>query len=465
MSFADTESEKAVISGLLKYGKDAYVDTSDILIDECFNHEQHQIIYKVLTNLLNKTDKVDMGSFVIAAGSLGYRMKDDTKKYVSDLFHYPIELNNVRRLAEKLRRLDITKRLYFEVGQISSKLEDVTGDEKLDDILNIAESSVYDFCHNVGISNDNEAEHLNTGLDDYLTTIESCPVDQIGVPTGFNCLDKALGGGIISGGFALIGARMKVGKSTLADQFCLNASNFGVPTLMLDTEMFKQKHWYRILANLSGVEVEEIRTGRYAKDPYKVNQVQAAKSIIQNSSYYYKNVAGKSFSEILGIARRWLYKTVGVNDNGVNNCLIVLDYFKLSESDSKASNYKEYELIGYQASALSDFCIKYDVPSLAFVQLNRDGIDKETSDVISQSDRLGWSCTSFTIFKSKAPEEIANDGPTCGNRKIIPVLTRDGEPLDPGQYINAKFDGKYARVEEIGVNGQNQTTNFAQPSQ
>jgi replicative DNA helicase len=449
VSFSDTESEKAVLAGLVKYGKDAHVDTSDVLIDECFNQEVHQKLYKIVKNLLDKTDKVDMGSILIGAESVGVKLKPEVKEYISKLFSYPIQLENVRRLAEKLRRLDITKRLYFQVSQAGSSLEDVTGDEKLDEILNLVEAPIYDFCHSIGISGDNEAEHLHTGLDEYTTQLELAPVDQIGIPTGFQHLDKCLGGGLISGGFGLIGARMKVGKSTLADQIALNASNYGVPTLMLDTEMYKQKHWYRILANLSGVEVDDIRTGRYALDAYKLNQVEAAKLLIKNSSYYYKNVAGKSFSEILGIARRWLYKTVGVSDTGINQCLVILDYFKLSQQDSK-NDKKEYELIGYQAGALSDFCIKYEIPALAFVQLNRQGIDRESSDVISQSDRLGWSCTSFSIFKEKTSEEILNDGQENGNRKIIPLLTRDGEPVDEGTYIHAKLDGKFARVEEIG---------------
>lgn len=461
MSFAHIESEKAVIAGLLKYGKDAYIDTSDILLDECFNDENTQKAYKVCKTVLDKTDTIDMGSFIIGAESMGMKLSSQYKTYIKDLYEYHIDLSNIRRLASKLRKLDIAKKLYFEVHNIGDKLEDVTGDEKIDDILNIAESSVYDFCHKIGISGDNEAEHLDNGLDDYISQLESNPVDQIGIPTGFKYLDRCLGGGIISGGFGLIGARMKVGKSTLADQIALNVSSWDIPTLMLDTEMFKLKHWHRILANLANIPVDEIRTGQYSRDPYKVSQVQAAKAIIKNSKYYYKNVAGKSFSEILGIARRWLHKTVGVNDSGINQCLIILDYFKLSQQDSSDSSKKEYELIGYQASALSDFCIKYEIPALAFVQLNRQGIDKESSDVISQSDRLGWSCTSFSIFKEKTPEEILNDGPTNGNRKLIPLFTRDGEPIDEGQYIHTKLEGQFARITEIGVSGAGQTKAFS----
>ena len=453
--FYDTQSEQAVLGGLIKYGKDAHADVHGILNDDCFHDEFNQTLYKICNDVLSKSEKIDLASIGISSRNLNIKLNKNEQELIKKLFNYPVELENVRRFAQKLRKLEIAEKLYFEVDQAKDKVSLVTGEEKLDDILKIVEEPLYQFCHNVGISQENEAEHLNIGLSDYLTDLENNPVDQLGTPTGFLYLDRALGGGIIPGGFALIGARQKVGKTTLADQIALNSSIiYNVPTLMLDTEMFKKKHWYRIISNLTEINVDTIRTGQYAKDPYMLNKVRQAQQLIESSNYYYKNVAGKSFSEILGIARRWLYKEVGLDDNGFTKpALIVLDYFKLSKGDSGESK-KEYELIGYQAGELSDFCIKYNLPAIAFVQLNRQGIDKESEDVISQSDRLGWSCTSFTIFKKKSKEEVQEDGLHMGNRKLIPLFTRDGEPIDEGDYINVKFEGEYAKVTELGTKSQ-----------
>ena len=55
------------------------------------------------------------------------------------------------------------------------------------------------------------------------------------------------------------------------------------------------------------------------------------------------------------------------------------------------------------------------------MQLNRDGITKESTDAVSGSDRLIWPCTSFTIFKMKSDEEKAEDNPKNGNRKMVPL--------------------------------------------
>ena len=56
--------------------------------------------------------------------------------------------------------------------------------------------------------------------------------------------------------------------------------------------------------------------------------------------------------------------------------------------------------------------------------------------------------TNFTIYKVKSPEEIAADGPEHGNRKLVPVSARHGEGMDPGDYINVHFYGKYGKIVE-----------------
>ena len=117
-------------------------------------------------------------------------------------------------------------------------------------------------------------------------------------------------------------------------------------------------------------------------------------------------------------------------------------------SESISSAMQEYQVLGFQITKLHNFMVKYDAPCLSFVQLNRDGITKETTDVVSGSDRLIWLCTSFSIFKMKSDEEIADDNVENGNRKLVPVVARHGEGLDDGDYVSMKMFGKYGRIEE-----------------
>ena len=109
---------------------------------------------------------------------------------------------------------------------------------------------------------------------------------------------------------------------------------------------------------------------------------------------------------------------------------------------------QEYQVLGFQITQLHNFMVKYDVPCLSFVQLNRDGITKESTDVVSGSDRLIWLCTSFSIFKMKSEEEIAEDKIENGNRKLVPVVARHGCGLDDGDYISMNMFGSIGKLAE-----------------
>ena len=99
-------------------------------------------------------------------------------------------------------------------------------------------------------------------------------------------------------------------------------------------------------------------------------------------------------------------------------------------------------------TSVHNFAIRYEVPILAFIQLNRDGITKESTDTASGSDRIIWLCSNFSIYKSKSDEEIAKDGPENGNRKLVPLISRHGEGLADKDYINVNMIGKYGKLIE-----------------
>ena len=60
-----------------------------------------------------------------------------------------------------------------------------------------------------------------------------------------------------------------------------------------------------------------------------------------------------------------------------------------------------------------------------------------------------WLCTSFSIFKKKSPEELAEDGPKAGNRKLVPIVARHGAGLDDGDYFIMNLQGEYFKLSEL----------------
>ena len=57
------------------------------------------------------------------------------------------------------------------------------------------------------------------------------------------------------------------------------------------------------------------------------------------------------------------------------------------------------------------------------------------------------------LKKKKSDEEVAEDGPEAGNRKLVPIVARHGPGLDDGDYINMSMQGEIAKI------GENKTRN------
>ena len=85
-----------------------------------------------------------------------------------------------------------------------------------------------------------------------------------GTPTGLEAIDAALGGGVKPGKVIVVAARPSVGKTSLAGQMALNVGAFGKAVLMLSQEMPASDLTDRAAANLGGIALDRLTTGRFA---------------------------------------------------------------------------------------------------------------------------------------------------------------------------------------------------------
>jgi hypothetical protein len=218
--------------------------------------------------------------------------------------------------------------------------------------------------------------------------------------------------------------------------------------LNVDTEMTKAKHRVRVLANIAEVPIQEIETGKFASADFKKHKLSQAIDKLEAMPYYYESVAGKPFEEIMASMRRWVHRVVGVDDNGnTKPCVIIYDYLKLMTSEGLSAYTQEHQLLGFQISQLHDFMVRFNVACFALIQLNRDGITREDTDVASGSDRQIWLCDNFSLFKKKSEDETAKDAHS-GNRKLVPLVARDGAGLEDKDYINMTFRGQFNKIIE-----------------
>lgn len=448
----DLASERAVLSGLCQFGLDAYLDIDFVDADH-FTDSMNQLIFSCLERSISENNKIELSSILSAANDLGVYDQINTKDeiaFIRSLFNFPIHKENIGLYGAKIAKLKLARDLKKTLKACERDLDTVTGEEDIMDLVSKIEEPLLDATAEVYQGSKNKTELLGDGIDEYIQYLSENVSDFAGIPSGFSRFDAAIGGGLRRKCVDLVAARPKVGKSMFGDAVAMHVSrNLNIPVLVLDTEMSKEDHFNRIIANLSGVEINKISTGKFSENQIEKEKVNKAKEEIKGIPYHYISIAGQSFENILSLMRKWIYQHVGFNENGTtNDCLIVYDYLKLMGSEGITASMQEFQVLGFQITKLHNFMVKYDAACLAFVQLNRDGITKESTDVVSGSDRLIWLCTSFSIFKMKSDEEMATDGAENGNRKLVPVVARHGEGLDDGDYVSMKMFGKFGKIEE-----------------
>lgn len=438
----DPGMERAILAGITTYGADCFFEVEDILSVTDFYWQSNQELFKILTHLVHKEDtKVfDIPSIHTAAKILGYNEFTSGGKrleYLNDIMEeIGSSKENVRSLVIAVYKLSLARRGYLAATSIQNNLKKITGVEDVDDIIGQIEEPIFEFTGQIMDQGANVVS-LGKRFKNVMQALAETPQDIIGLPTGFPAWDNAIGGGLRPATVNVVGARPKQGKSFFCINVARNISENGIPVLYLDTELTSDIQLHRLSSLVSSVDLEHIETGKFKHIPQESEALWSCQDHIEGLQIDHFSVAGLAPHSIMSIARRWLSKTVGFTSSGAAKpCLIIYDYLKLMDDGGFKNNLQEYQLLGFLITAMHNFAIKFNLPILATVQLNRDGVEKEGAEVVSGSDRIVWLCSSFTILKKKMQTELNEDPPSNGTKKLVVTDTRFGSGMESGEYIN-----------------------------
>jgi replicative DNA helicase len=432
-----------LLHGIIANGKEQYSETIDILSERAFEVFENKILYGACKTLFENNQDINITAVLSTAISMGL-----AKDNLDEVFAVPApKLTEARSLASKLKSRLVIKESVGLHRTAIDKLSQMSATENINQIFSVSEAALFDLIAKFSSSQDDIIKLGNVARD-IVNFWGDNPSENIGLPTPWPKFNKSIGGGMRTG-VTLVGTRSGVGKTFFATITANYLTNLDVPVLILDTEMEYKDILPRILANTSEVSINKIESGLFNQSDFDKKAIEGALTQLAKSPFYYKSIAGKSFDEIMSIVRRWIYTTVGINKEGrANQCLVIYDYFKIMDSGD-IGDMAEFQAMGFQISKLTDFCKAYDFPCLSFVQLNRDGVAKEGTDVIAQSDRLLWLCNSFSLLKVKTKEEMELHGWNNGNRKLITLKSRYGGEMAPGEFISMQFNGEFASLKEV----------------
>ena len=263
----DVGLERGILGGIARYGWDAFCDVDDLVQPTTFSADANRVIYRCLKYVFERDkdariDQPTVENASVAIGLPNFFAKKDELEYLRAVLNTKVELQNIRKFAAAIRKLEIARLAREQLLYSYEDLGKVSGNEPLGTILGLMESRIYDFT---SLLNDESKDPKPVGDDivEYAQHLRENPREIAGISSGYPILDHIIGGGFRSG-LNVIVARMKVGKTHLGMNFGLHISrNLYLPTLYLDTEMTKRDHQIRSMSFYSMVDSILLAQGQF----------------------------------------------------------------------------------------------------------------------------------------------------------------------------------------------------------
>ena len=451
-NFTDVIAERGILSIFCNNPK-LVLENSGILNKDDLSTDTNKIIYDSLLAAVDQDpDNVDRFIIRNIAIELGYHDYDqltDHNQYVEALFLQKINPKNLTKCIKRVKDLSVKRKSLALINELHEFISDSEEDNKSAiEVVSCLENKVADLTNSIDRRND----IVLLGRDFLELVNERADNPQpVGLSSGLQRYDLAIGGGFRRGSVSLIGARAKNFKSGFALNIAisLGQSDKSIPVLILDTELQEEYQKFRFGAASSRVPIDLLETGLWRNNKNVVEAVNAADKKMDRSLIYHIYVGGMRIEQIISSTRYWLSKFVGRNDKGqFNDCLVVYDYVKVMDHREIKADLAEWQVLGFHMSSLHDFVTRHNIPMLCMCQLNRDGSDTDDDTVFAGDDRLIWFTSNYSILRHKFKEELEEDGPNAGNMRLKIIGTRHGPGMAKDDYLNLRVNHACMFVEE-----------------
>lgn len=234
------------------------------------------------------------------------------------------------------------------------------------------------------------------------------------------------------GELVVVQASMKKGKSALLLNEAVDKLKNGKATLVVDTEMRKPIYLSRMLALLTGLDVNQIKRGTY--DAKGKALIESKLDWIKEQPFVYIYDPSMTMPQ--------LYSTCKILKNKIGLEFVVYDYIKSNER----STGDNYNALGAMCDFLKNkIAGELNLSVLSAAQLNRNG-------EIADSYKINMYASVAIKWGLKDIEMISKDGEECGNAWAKVYVNRLGEAQqddDEEDYLDFKFYGSTMTIQEV----------------
>ena len=383
------ESESSIIGSIFREPDRIHEAMSLIDPEDLFSRDM-RIIYNAMIKLKHKDQPIDL---ITLADELKNQNKFDDIGGVyklSTLEDYTPTATAIAFHCRKVRALAIKRKFIDKMQGIVNTAFDVNDDAST--LLDEAHSSVFQLMGEVD-SNSKTVDVYSPedmavrGYKNAKARFED-PEGESGYQTGFPLLDryrKRLRD------VNCIAASTGVGKTGLSLNIALNLAVEEVPVLYINLEMNIDEIITRVLAILSGVEIDKIDTGDYGNTPEEFKLVGRFAEKLEYSTLYMTDNTPKNINHITSLIHKYHAK------HGIK--VVVVDYIGHIRNDKLAfkENAKRISLGRYN-QMLKHICTTLGIKLIVVAQMNRDGEKEPELSNIGECWQLAQDADTFMIL-------------------------------------------------------------------
>lgn len=353
---SNTEAEQAVLGALL-IDPDAIIKVAPIVRPEDFYHEKHAWIFEAIIALHERREPID---FLTLISELERREKINDvggSAYITSLINATPTAIHVEQYAHIVERLALQRRLINASTQIAGLAYE--GKEEIDDVIDNAEQLIFDVGQR-RISRD--LIPIRTAVDkfiDHFDYVQRHQGELMGVPTGFNDLDKLLGG-FQPSDLVIVAGRPGSGKTSFALSIMQSAATkYKKRVALFSLEMSAEQLVQRLVASMGRIDAQSLRLGRLDDADYA--KLAQATGELSEMPLFIDDSAALTPMEVRAKARR-LHSEHGID-------MIIIDYMQLMTAHGTSENrVQEISRISRQ---LKELARELHIPVVALSQLSR----------------------------------------------------------------------------------------------
>lgn len=351
------DAEKSIIGAVL-IDEEVLADVSDKLHAYDFYEKRHQMIFDAMIRLYEHHKPVDL---LTLSDELSKKDELDIvggSSYLTELTNYVPTAAHASAYADMITQRAVRRRLIKASADIAELGYD--DDANTQEILERAESELFSVS-DASLKQDLVSlEQILTESFDRMEELHKDGGKLRGVRTGWRDLDN-MTAGLQRSDLIILAARPAMGKTTLVTNLAYNvAAKENQAVLFFSLEMSKEQLVDRMLADASGVDAWNIRTGNLSDSDFE--KISEAMGEMAEAPIYIDDTPGLTVLEMRTKARRQAHtQPLG---------LIIVDYLQLMQGSGRSDGNRVQE-VSEISRGLKLIARELNVPVIALSQLSR----------------------------------------------------------------------------------------------